>query len=141
MGYILVSDLTAEIQLKIPFQDVDVMGIVWHGNYLRYFEEVRAELLGKIEYGYFEMKESGYAWPIVDVRVKYIKPLHLQQTILLRARIVEYECQLKIEYEVFDVVSGDRTTKGYTTQVAVNMENNEMCFTSPEILLDKLGGL
>ena len=40
-------DLTAEITIKIPFQDVDVMGIVWHGNYLRYFEEARAELMDK----------------------------------------------------------------------------------------------
>ena len=114
------------------------MGLVWHGNYFRYFEEVRAELLGKIDYGYFEMKKSGYTWPLVDARVEYIKPLHLQQTILVKASLVEYERQLKIEYEVFDLASGERTTRGYTTQVAVNMENNEICYTSPKILLDKL---
>ena len=132
-------NLTEELQIKVPFQDVDVMGIVWHGNYLRYFEEARAELLNKIGYGYFEMKESGYAWPVIDARVKYIKPLHLQQKIKVLARLVEYESQLKIDYEIFDLESGERTTKGYTTQVAVNMGNNEMCFASPKILLDKLG--
>jgi len=134
-----VLDLTAEIQIKVPFQDVDIMGIVWHGNYLRYFEEARAELLNKIGYGYFEMKESGYAWPVVDARVKYIKPLHLQQVVKVLARLVEYDCQLKIEYEVFDLESGERATKGYTTQVAVNMVNNETCFASPKVLLNKLG--
>ena len=132
-------ELKAEIQLKIPFQDVDVMGIVWHGNYLRYFEEARAELLDKVDYGYFQMKESGYAWPIVDARVKYIKPLHLQQIVRIKARLVEYECQLKIEYEIFDVETGERTTKGYTKQVAVDMESNEMCFVSPKVFLEKLG--
>ena len=132
-------ELKAEIQLKIPFQDVDVMGIVWHGNYLRYFEEARAELLDKVDYGYFQMKESGYAWPIVDARVKYIKPLHLQQIVRVKARLVEYECQLKIEYEIFDVETGERTTKGYTKQVAVDMESNEMCFVSPKVFLEKLG--
>ena len=132
-------ELDAEIQLKIPFQDVDVMGIVWHGNYLRYFEEARAELLDKVEYGYFQMKESGYAWPIVDTRVKFIKPLHLQQIVQVKARLVEYECQLKIDYEIFDVETGERTTKGYTKQVAVDMENDEMCFVSPKVFLQKLG--
>ena len=132
-------ELKAELQLKIPFQDVDVMGIVWHGNYLRYFEEARAELLDKVDYGYFQMKESGYAWPIVDARVKYIKPLHLQQIVRVKARLVEYECQLKIEYEIFDVETGERTTKGYTKQVAVDMESNEMCFVSPKVFLEKLG--
>jgi len=132
-------ELKAELQLKIPFQDVDVMGIVWHGNYLRYFEEARAELLDKVDYGYFQMKASGYAWPIVDARVKYIKPLHLQQIVRVKARLVEYECQLKIEYEIFDVETGERTTKGYTKQVAVDMESNEMCFVSPKVFLEKLG--
>ncbi len=132
-------DLTAEITIKIPFQDVDVIGIVWHGNYLRYFEEARAALLDKIDFSYFKMKESGYTWPIVDARVKYIKPLLLQQIVQVRAKLVEYECQLKIAYEVFDAESGERTTKGYTSQVAVDMQNNEMCFASPKVLLDKLG--
>lgn len=132
-------DLTAEITIKIPFQDVDVMGIVWHGNYLRYFEEARAALLDKINYGYFQMKESGYAWPIVDARVKYIKPLTLQQVILVKARLVEFECGIKIAYEVFDAKTGDRTTKGSTMQVAIDMRNNEMCFASPAVLLARLG--
>ena len=132
-------NVTAEIQINVPFYDVDVKGIVWHGNYLRYFEEARAVLLDKIGYGYFEMKDSGYAWPVVDARIKYIKPLHLQQNIKVLARLVEYDRQLKIDYEIFDLESGELTTKGYTTQVAVNMGNNELCFASPKILLDKLG--
>ena len=132
-------NVTAEIQIKVPFPDIDVKGIVWHGNYLRYFEEARAELLDKIGYGYFEMKDSGYTWPVVDARMQYIKPLHLQQNIKVTARLVEYDRQLKIAYEIFDLESGERTTKGYTTQVAVNMANNELCFASPKILLDKLG--
>ena len=138
-GRFRVLNVTAEIQIKVPFHDIDVKGIVWHGNYLRYFEEARAELLDKIGYGYFAMKDSGYAWPVVDARVQYIKPLHLQQNIKVLARLVEYERQLKIDYEIFDIESGERTTKGYTTQVAVDMGNNELCFASPVILLEKLG--
>ena len=134
-----MTKLTAEIKLKVPFQDVDVMGIVWHGNYLRYFEEARAELLDKIDYGYFEMKESGYAWPIVDAHVKYIKPLSLQQTVIVKASLVEYECQLKVEYEIFDLDTGEKLTKGHTTQVAVDMQKNEMCYASPKVFLKKLG--
>ena len=94
-GRFIVLNVTAEIQIKVPFHDIDVKGIVWHGNYLRYFEEARAELLDKIGYGYFEMKDSGYAWPVVDARVKYIKPLHLQQNIKVLARLVEYESPTK----------------------------------------------
>lgn len=132
-------DLTSEVIIKIPFQDVDIMGVVWHGNYLRYFEESRAALLDKIDYGYFAMKESGYAWPIVDVRVKYIKPLTLHQLVRVRAKLIAYECNLKLEYEIYDAGSGERTTRGTTTQVALDMRNNEMCYVTPGVLLDKLG--
>ncbi len=132
-------DLTSEVIIKIPFQDVDIMGVVWHGNYLRYFEESRAALLDKIDYGYFAMKESGYAWPIVDVRVKYIKPLTLHQLVRVRAKLIAYECNLKLEYEIYDACSGERTTRGTTTQVALDMRNNEMCYVTPGVLLDKLG--
>ena len=132
-------NVSAEIQIKVPFYDVDAKGIVWHGNYLRYFEQARAELLNKIGYGYFEMKDSGYAWPVVDAHVPSITTLTIQQNIKVLSRLVEYERQLKIGYEIFDLESGNRATEGYTIQVAVNMGNNELCFASPKILLDKLG--
>lgn len=132
-------ELSAEVRIKVPFQDVDAMRIVWHGNYFRYFEEARAALLDKISYGYFEMKDSGYAWPVVDVRTKFIKPLLLQQEIRVVAKLVEYENQLKIAYDIFDASTGERTTKGTTTQVAIDMATNEMCFVSPRILFEKLG--
>jgi len=132
-------ELSAEVRIKVPFQDVDAMRIVWHGNYFRYFEEARAALLDKISYGYFEMKDSGYAWPVVDVRTKFIKPLLLQQEISVVAKLVEYENQLKIAYDIFDASTGERTTKGTTTQVAIDMATNEMCFVSPRILFEKLG--
>ena len=131
-------DLSVEKQVKIPFQDVDVMGVVWHGNYLRYFEEARAELLDKIDYGYLEMRNSGYSWPVVDVRIKYIKPLLLQQTVVVIATLLEHECRLKIGYEIRDAISGERLTKGYTIQVAVDINSREMCFTTPRVLCEKL---
>lgn len=50
----------------------------------------------------------------------------------------EWENRLKIDYLIFDAESGKRLTKGYTTQVAVNIEAREMCFQSPQVLFDRL---
>ena len=61
---------SASITLRIPFNDVDPMQVVWHGNYFRYMEQVRCELLRQIDYGYREMEASGFAWPIIDTRMK-----------------------------------------------------------------------
>lgn len=115
------------------------MNIAWHGNYLKYFEVARCNLLQQIAYSYGEMKESGYAWPIIEVHVRYIRPTRFGQDIAVRARIVEYELRLKIDYLITDVGSGERLTRGHSVQVAVDLATKEMLFASPLILYRKLG--
>ena len=123
----------------IPFHDVDSMKVVWHGNYVRYLELARCVLLEKIGYDYVQMEVSGFAWPVVDMRIKYIKPLLFQQVVLIHASIHDYENRLKINYEIHDKKTGERLTTGYTVQVAVDMQSGEMLYESPDVLLDILG--
>ncbi|TNV21910.1 acyl-CoA thioesterase [Buttiauxella sp. B2] len=130
---------TVEVSIKVPFHDVDAMGVVWHGNYFRYFEVAREALLNQFDYGYRAMSESGYVWPVVDTRVKYRDVVKFEQQILVRATVIEYENRLKIGYEVVDVASGKRTTTGYTIQVAVEATSGELCFVSPQILFERMG--
>ncbi len=130
--------IEAEVELDIQFYDTDMMGVVWHGNYLKYFEIARCELLRKFNYDYLDMAESGYVWPIVDMRIKYVSSAKFGQRIKVIATLVEYEFRMKINYLVIDVVSGVKLTKGYTVQVAVNLSTKEMCMASPDILLARL---
>lgn len=126
--------------IDIPFFDVDSMGIVWHGNYVKYFEIARCALLDKINYNYLEMKASGYAWPVVDMRIKYIRPLEFKQKIIIEASIAEYENRLKIHYVIRDKETNEKLTTGYSIQVAVDLKTQEMCFVSPNVFLEKLEG-
>jgi acyl-CoA thioester hydrolase len=71
--------------------------------------------------------------------MRYIKPAAFEQVITVKAEIVEWENRLKINYLIVDKETGDRLTKGYSIQVAVDLARNEMCFESPGILLEKLG--
>src|SRR3546814_6794752 len=87
------------------------MEIVWHGHYAKYFEIARCALLEKITYNYQQMKESGYAWPIIELKTRYIKPATFGQDIVVRARIVECDLRLKIDYLITDAASGARLTK------------------------------
>ncbi len=131
--------IEAQVVIKVPFHDVDVMHVVWHGHYIKYLEISRCALLDKIDYNYPQMKKSGYAWPVIDVRVRYAQPLRFQQKVRVTAKVVEWENRLKIEYLIEDIESGQRLTKAYTVQVAVDMNNEEMMFVSPDVLLQKLG--
>ena len=132
-------DWSADIELSPAFHDLDPMAVVWHGHYLKYFELARCALLQKIEYDYPQMRDSGFAWPVVDFRSKYVAPLRYEQKVKVTAKITEWENRLKIEYLVTDIASGKVLTRAYSIQVAVNMNTQEMCFSSPKILMQKLG--
>jgi acyl-CoA thioester hydrolase len=84
------------------------------------------------------MKASGYSWPIVETNCKYVRPILYDQLIQVSAQIHEYENRLKIRYRIADAVSNSKLATGYTTQVAVEMKNLEMCFVTPKILREKV---
>ena len=131
-------DLSAEVILTTAFQDADPMGVVYHGNYFRYFEEARRVLMEKINYNYRAMEASGYAWPVIDSYVKYIKAIPFNHQIRVTATLSEWENRLRVDYIIYDLETGARMTKGYTRQVAVQMVEQEMCFVSPKVFVDKL---
>ncbi|QTN29209.1 acyl-CoA thioesterase [Rhodoferax sp. AJA081-3] len=132
-------DLSNEIELSPAFHDLDPMDIVWHGNYVKYLELARCALLAKFGYDYPQMRDSGYAWPIVDMRLKYVKTTEFGQRIRIRAEIVEWENRLKIEYLISDALTGNKINKAYTIQVAVDMTSREMQYLCPDVLWRKLG--
>ncbi len=128
---------SASVIVDIPFHDVDMMGIVWHGRYAKYLELAREEMLGTIDYGIAQMKASGYAWPVIEMNIRYAQALRFEQRIRVQADLVEIEHRMKIAYRIFDVESGRRLTRAYTTQVALDVASGEMLFASPAVLLDK----
>ncbi len=129
----------AETEIKAQFYDLDPMDVVWHGNYARFFEQARCELLNAIGYNYEEMERSGYAWPVIDMHIRYMRPIIFGQVIVVRAEVVEYEFRLKIIYSVRDKDTDVPLSKGHTEQVAIDFTTKEMLFASPPILAQKLG--
>lgn len=130
---------TCEVALQIPFHDIDTMEAVWHGHYAKYFEIARCALLETFDYNYPQMKASGYAWPVVDMQIRFIKPARFGQQVVVTATLVEWENRLKVRYLIKDASTGRRLTTGATTQVAVEMPTGEMLFASPPVLFQKLG--
>lgn len=135
----MTQHFSHEITLAPAFHDVDAMDVVWHGHYVKYLELARCDLLAKYDYDYPAMAASGYAWPIVDLRLKYVKPARFRQQLRIAARIVEWENRLKIDYVIRDGNDGAVLTKAYSIQVAVDMKNGEMLYVCPAILWQKLG--
>ena len=134
-------NIFAETETTIEFYNLDPMQIVWHGNYINFFEHGRRSLLEKIGYGYNEMKDSGFAFPVVDISVKYLRPLKYKDRIRIKAILMEYENCLKIKYEIYNTETGDTVTRGLSTQMAYDMKTDESCFTCPFVLTKKVEAL
>jgi acyl-CoA thioester hydrolase len=132
-------DLSHEVEVVPAFYDIDPMEIVWHGHYVKYMEVARTALLRKFDYDYPRMRESGYGWPVVDMRLKYVRPAVFGQRLTVRAEIVEWENRLRIEYLIRDAESGQKLNQASTIQVAVDMATREMCFVCPPVLWERLG--
>lgn len=131
--------LSHEIEITPAFYDIDVMEIVYHGNYVRYMELARSALLAKFDYDYPRMRESGYAWPVVDMHLKYVRPVTFGQKLVMKASITEWENRLRIDYVLRDAQTGRKVNTAHTIQVAVDMRTREMCFVCPPVLWERLG--
>ena len=68
--------LSAEVTVNIRFSDTDAMGVVWHGNYLRFLEDAREAFGNKYGLTYLDMYHNGYFTPIVKVDIDYKSPVY-----------------------------------------------------------------
>ena len=131
------NKLVARRNIRVPFYDIDMAGVVWHGHYLKYFELARCALLDGIGYNYQEMMDTGILWPIIDTAIRYTHPLTLDQEVMISACLLEWELRLVIEYTIRDE-NDIVCTKGKTVQAPINAKTNSLQLGSPQLLLDSV---
>lgn len=137
------SAISAEIACEVGFADVDLAQVVWHGHYLRYLENARWAVMRAIGFDLKDMMDSGYLWPLVDLRVKYVRAARFADRLRVRASLVEWEQRLAINYLVTDAADGARVVRAHTIQVAVKPPgashgNGELLFVMPACLTDRV---
>lgn len=125
----------AEVEIRVPFFDVDSINVVWHGHYVKYLEQARCELLDSLGHNYGAMRASGYVWPVIDLHLRYAQPAQFGQRLVVRAELVEWEHRLKINYLIQDADTGQRLTRATSEQVAVCLASGEMQLASPEVFV------
>ena len=128
--------LHTDTEIVVPFFDVDSMHVVWHGHYVKYLEVARCALLDTIGHNYDAMVASGYAWPVIDLQLRYVRGAVFGQKLNVRASLVEWENRLKINYLITDLVTGERLTRAVSVQVAVEIASREMQLASPKVFVE-----
>ncbi len=125
---------SAEIDFEVPFHDVDMMGVVWHGHYYKYFELARTALFRKCQCDGPDLFQLGYMLPVVDSHCRYTAPLQYGMHVQATATLAEIKYRVKINYVLRDKQSGRRLAKGSTIQVAVKRESFELCYMIPQAI-------
>jgi acyl-CoA thioester hydrolase len=130
-----------EVRMKVAFYDLDPLQIVWHGNYLKYFDVARGELFDHLGLDLFEFHaRTGYIFPIIRTAVKHVHPLTQGDEFVCRATVKEARTKIVIAFEVHTLKEGRLCAKGSTEQVAVRTPGMEMAFLIPEEISRILGG-
>ena len=127
-----------EMKLTVQFYDLDPMNVVWHGNYLKYLETARCDLLKKIGYDYDNMRADGVLYPIAKMDLKYKKPCKFNQVLFLETILEELEPALIIKYNIFDEESGEKVFSAKSMQICVDIKTGESIYSAPEGLKQKL---
>ena len=108
------------------------MRVVWHGAYVRYFEDGR-EAFGR-RYpgiGYLDFYANGYTAPIVDLQVQYLRPLSINESATVEVRYIGTEAaKLCFEYEIRRCSDGAVAARGSSTQVFIGPDGT-MCLSNP----------
>lgn len=130
--------IEATVEAHVAFHDVDVAGVAWHGHYLKYLENARWALMARLDFGLDAMIASGYAWPIVDLHVKYVRAARFGDRLTVQASLVEWENRLAVNYLVTNAASRERVARARTVQVAVEAATGVLQFATPAVLLERV---
>ena len=124
--------IDADTIIEVPFFDLDPMNVVWHGNYIKYVEVARCNLLDKIGYNYDDMRNDGVMYPIAKMEMKFIKSAIFGQKIVVKAILDSIEPSLDIRYEIKDSVTGEMLFKAKTMQIGVDFHSKNSIYEAPE---------
>ena len=129
-----------EIQMKVAFHDVDPLQIVWHGNYLKYFDVARFGLFAERGIDlYAYMVEKRFAFPVTRTALKHIAPLRAFDDFICRAKVTEAQYKIGMAFEIRKLENDMLCTRGTSEQLAVRYPEMEMEFAIPDDIRQALG--
>ena len=131
------KSITYETKIKVRFSEVDSMGIVWHGNYVKYLEDGR-EAFGK-EFGLSYMgvfREYGYMIPMVKLEMDYKNQLFYEDEAVLRIRLIDNPAaKICFEYELIRIPDNTLILTAETIQVFMT-KDRELELNMPDFFTE-----
>ncbi len=117
--------VTSRSQVVVRYAETDMMGVVYHGNYLPWFEVGRTTLLREMGLPYRQLEDHGYRLPVLEIGAKYFKPAVYDDTITIVTTLREKPLlRIRLEYEVFR--GEELLVTGFSVHVFIDREGKAM---------------
>ena len=131
-----VISLSATVEISVRFSETDPMGIVWHGNYVKYLEDGREAFGKKYGFNYMDVFQKGLFAPVVKMDLNFKKPLLYNENAIVETTYVDSPAaKIQYNYKIFKKSGNELITTGSTTQVFVN-ENGTLILSTPPSFME-----
>lgn len=112
---------------KTQYYETDQMGIIHHSNYIKWLEELRTDLLGKIGCEYSNLEKVGILIPVLSVSCNYLKIVHFGDTVQIKFHVTKYNgVKFELEYEIYNKATGELCTTASTAHCFLDTEGSPL---------------
>jgi acyl-CoA thioester hydrolase len=126
-----------EVELEVPFHDVDMLHLVWHGHYYKYFEIARTQLLRARQLSAEQLIETGYLLVVIESKCRYPSALRFGQRFRVGAAFGDVDYRLKIDYQIWNITEDRRAAYGHTVLATIDAEG-KLLLRTPDALLARI---
>lgn len=136
MGTVLekqkVKTLAHRTEVPVRFSEVDALGIVWHGHYVKFFEDGREAFGKKYGLSYLDVYQHKFATPLVNLQVDYKKTIKYGDAVIIETTFIDSPAaKIVFQYKIYRVSDNELVATGESTQVFINM-NHELLIVVPD---------
>jgi acyl-CoA thioester hydrolase len=126
------NKLVSTTVIQVRFNEADPLGIVWHGHYIRYFEDGREDFGNRYGIGYLDMFKMGFVVPVVNVDCSFKKSLRYGDTVIIETRFIPCDAaKILFNYRLFNKKTGDLVATGSSVQVFLDKEHSDLQLLNP----------
>jgi acyl-CoA thioester hydrolase len=133
----LKSTLVHTTEIEVKFSEADPLGIVWHGHFIRYFEDGREAFGAAHGLRYLDLYRNNIVVPIIHIDCNYRRILRYGHTIRLETTFVDTPAaKLLFDYAITDLDTGERVAHGSSVQVFMDRQSLELMLTLPQFMTE-----
>ena len=124
--------LSERTEVNVRFNEADPLGIVWHGHYIRYFEDGREAFGNKYGIGYLDFYRKNIIIPVVHIDCSYKRSLRYGDKVVVETTFLPTEAaKLKFEYNLYNLDKNELVATGSSIQVFLDKETSVLQLTNP----------